>query len=199
MAVLTISRMYGCGARELARELVATLGYYLFEKEIIPAMAKRLDRKADAARKHELTDVQPPPLAGDLVSFRLAVLQKNGITPSEYTEALRDLFLQMAQKGNLIIIGRGSQFILQNQPGVFHLRLVANIEDRINHIKTQHLLRLSEVDPAQKVKREDRRRREFLKTHFQQDGDDPLLYHLTINLSKVSLAKTQEIILNLIS
>ena len=51
---------------------------------------------------------------------------------------------------------------------------------------------------CQKIQKEDRLRREFLETHFHQTGENPLLYHLIINLSKVSQEKAQDMILQLI-
>ncbi|MEW5804294.1 MAG: cytidylate kinase-like family protein [bacterium] len=199
MAILTISRTYGCGGREIARELASILGYHFFEKEIIPTMAQKLDRSLEAAQKHELTIELPLTSAVDIASFRIAALQKNSITPREYVEALRTLFFEMVHRGNAIIIGRGSQFVLQNEPGVYHLRLVANLKDRMEHLRTEHLLRLLETDMVQKVQREERHRREFLETHFQSDGEDPLLYHLTINLSKISRQKAIDLIVNLVT
>ena len=50
MAILTLSRTYGCGVREMARELAQRLGYSLFEKEFIPLRSKRLDRKTEGSQ-----------------------------------------------------------------------------------------------------------------------------------------------------
>lgn len=198
MAILTISRSYGCGAREMARELAKKLGYTVFEKEIVLMLAKKLDRKKEYALEHdELKDVFSSSII-DSVSSRFAFLKKDSISPQEYAEALKEIFLELARQGNVIVVGRGSQFILQNQADVFHVRLVASIEDRIKHLKEQHFLTLSDDTLMQRVKAEDRRRREFLKTHFHQTGEDPLLYHLTINLSRISKAKAKETILKLI-
>jgi cytidylate kinase len=198
MAILTISRTYGCGAREMARELAQKLGYTVFEKEIVLMLAKKLDRKKEYALEHdELKDMLSSSII-DSVSSRFAFLKKDSISPQEYSEALKDIFLELARQGNVIVVGRGSQFILQGQADVFHIRLVASIEDRIKHLKEQHFLTFSDDTLMQRVKAEDRRRGEFLKTHFHQTGEDPLLYHLTINLSRISKEKAKETILKLI-
>ena len=198
MAVLTISRTYGCGVREMAKELAQNLRYVLFEKEVIPLLAKKLDRKTEYTREHDqLRDLFSSSVI-EFASSRLAFLKKNSISPLEYSEALKDIFLKLAQRGNAIFVGRGSQFILQDYPGVFHIRLVADIKDRVEHLKNQHVVKLSDTSLTQRVQREDHLRREFLETHFHQTGEDPLLYHLTINLSKISRIKAQEMILQLI-
>ena len=89
-------------------------------------------------------------------------------------------------------------FVSAQSQDVFHIRLVASIEDRIKHLKEQHFLTFSDDTLMQRVKAEDRRRRGFLKAHFHNTGEDPLIYHLTINLSKISRAKAKETILKLI-
>jgi len=198
MAVLTISRTYGCGVREMAKVLAQKLGYVLFEKEIIPLLAKKLDCDTEYAREHdELRDMFSASVI-DLAAPRLAFLKKDSISPTEYAEALKDIFMELAQRGNAIVVGRGSQFILQNQPGVFHIRFVADITYRLEHLKNLHVLKLSNSHLSQKIQKEDRLRQEFLETHFQQTGENPLLYHLTINLSKISREKVQDMILQLI-
>jgi len=198
MAVLTISRTYGCGVREMAKVLAQKLGYVLFEKEVIPLLAKRLDRNTEYTREHdELRDMFSASVI-DLAVSRLAFLKKDTISPLEYAEALKDIFMELAQRGNAIVVGRGSQFILQNQPDVFHIRLVADITYRLDYLKNLHVLKLSDSHLSQKIQKEDRLRQEFLETHFHQTGENPLLYHLTINLGKVTREKAQDMILQLI-
>ncbi|MGA1797103.1 MAG: AAA family ATPase, partial [bacterium] len=114
MGIITISRMYGCGARDMARTLAQRLKYTLFEKEIVPMLARRLDRKAEYTIEHdELHDMLSSSVI-DFASSRFAFLKKDAITPQEYSAALRDIFLHLAKEGNVILIGRGSQFILQD-------------------------------------------------------------------------------------
>ena len=198
MAVLTISRTYGSGVREIAKVLAQKLGYVLFEKEIIPLLAKKLDRDTLYTREHdELRDMFSAPVI-ELAAQRLAFLKKDTISPQEYSEALKDIFMELAQRGNAIVVGRGSQFILQNKPGVFHIRLVADIKYRMEHLKNLHVLKLSDSHLSQKIHKEDHLRQEFLETHFHQNGENPLLYHITINLSKVSQPKALDMILQLI-
>jgi hypothetical protein len=183
----------------MARDLAQKLGYAVFEKEIIPLFMKRLDRKVRPGGECE----EPINLFSahviDFASSRLAFLKKDILDPQEYKQALNDVFWELARMGKVIIVGRGAQFILQNYPEAFHIRLVADLEDRLEHLKQEHLLKLTDISLIHKIQTADRHRLEFLRTHFNRTAEDPLLYHLTINLSKTSRLKAQEIILQLIS
>jgi len=198
MAILTISRTFGCGAREMARALAQKTGYALFEKEIVPIIARKLDRKTEYTLEHDQLKDMFSSSVIDFASSRFAFLKKDTIDPKEYREALKDLFMKLLTQGNAIIVGRGSQIILQDQPGVIHIRLMASMAYRVEHLRTQHLFKQSESTLIQKIRAEDKRRKKFLETHFQQNGEDPLLYHLIINLSKIPRPKAEEMILGLI-
>jgi len=199
MAVITLSRAYGCGVREMARDLAQRLGYNLFEKEMVPLLAQKLHRKKEFTKEHdELKDLLSSSVI-DFASSRFAFLKKDSISPKEYVDALKDIFFELVRHGDVIVVGRGSQFILQNHPDVFHLRLIADIKDRVEHLKNFHFINVPDNVLIQRIQNEDHRRQEFLKIHFGYNGENPLLYHMTINLSKVSREKTKNMIIRLIS
>jgi len=40
---------------------------------------------------------------------------------------------------------------------------------------------MNEKEALSYIKKEDENRKKYLKSHFQVDADDPLLYHMTVN------------------
>ncbi|HRT09858.1 MAG TPA: cytidylate kinase-like family protein, partial [Candidatus Paceibacterota bacterium] len=106
--------------------------------------------------------------------------------PSSWTlvHKTAETILQLAQLGNVIIIGRGANVITSNLDYVFHVRLVGSLEKRIRHV--QEMRQVSAKEAAALIEKEDLGRRRFLKKYFNKDIDDPLLYHLTINTDLVS-------------
>ncbi len=55
MAVLTISRMFGTGARELGESMAARLGYSFFDHELIQMVAEQARASADGVATMERT------------------------------------------------------------------------------------------------------------------------------------------------
>ncbi len=51
MAVFTFSRTYGCGVREIGRELAQELNYMYFEKELVPLIFKQVRRTKKELKK----------------------------------------------------------------------------------------------------------------------------------------------------
>jgi hypothetical protein len=94
-----------------------------------------------------------------------------------------ETILHLAELGNTILIGRGASVITNKLPDVFHVRLVAALEQRVATI--QHLRRLKPNEARAVIRKEDRGRRAYLEKYFARNIDDPLLYHLVINTSLV--------------
>jgi cytidylate kinase len=110
-----------------------------------------------------------------------AVHELLGLKPSEWTliHKTTDTILQLARMGNVIIVDRGANIIASKLKNTFHVRLVAPLEKRIEHIK--ELMDINDKEAANYIKKEDENRRLYLKSYFHADIDDPLNYHLVVN------------------
>jgi cytidylate kinase len=95
-----------------------------------------------------------------------------------------DTILHLAELGNVILIGRGSNIITSKLDSVFHVRLVGSFPKRVAYI--QELEHLALKTARNFVRAEDRGRRRYVKKYFNKDIDDPLLCHLVINTDLVS-------------
>ena len=56
------------------------------------------------------------------------------------------------------------------------------------------LMELSQKAALEFIRQEDRGRRRYLKTYFNKDIDDPLLYHLIVNTDLVGYDQTAHLI-----
>jgi cytidylate kinase len=178
MSVITISRQLGSLGTTLGRQVAARLGYRLVHRELINRAAK---------------------LAGapDLALAAIDELGLFGIEPDQvqqgaYLQAVRDIIEMLAIEDNVVIVGRAGQAILQKDPDVLHLRVVAPLETRIQRIVTAHHVS-SQAAQAQ-IKESDRFRAQYLKRFYNIQWDDPSLYHLVINTGHISLEASAEVV-----
>jgi cytidylate kinase len=127
-----------------------------------------------------------------------AVDELLGLHPSSWTlvEHTTQTIRRLAIMGNVILVGRGSNFISAHFPHVFHVRLIAPLKDRVRHVEEYYHLKRAEA--AQKVHDLDEARRRYVRRYFRADVADPLHYHLTINTASTGFRMAAQIIANLI-
>lgn len=191
---VTISRQAGCGALIVAEELARYL-QACSSKNATPWTVFDRNLMDKVLADHNL----PTRLAKFLPEDRVGELQDImdelfGLHPSSWTmiEQTSESILQLAELGSVILIGRGANVITARLPGVFHVRLVAPLEQRIEH--SHKFYNMSKDEARQFCLREDRGRKRYLKKHFKADIDDPLLYHLIINTGMVSYDESARLI-----
>ncbi len=173
MNVITITREYGAGGGEVAGKLAETLGWELLDRELLHQAAQvehvpdeelnRLDEKAitmaDRFRLH------PP--------------------HQKYLRGLTEAARTAAQRGNVVLVGRGARHLLGETPNVFHLRLVAPRDWR-----AQRMARLEGWPPEQARARcleMDRTRELFSRYFFGDAAVQPAQYDLVVNTARVPL------------
>jgi cytidylate kinase len=103
-----------------------------------------------------------------------------------------ETIFKLADLGNVILIGRGSTVITAGQPHVLHVRLVAPLARRIEHIC--EFYHLTGAEAHKFCLSQDRGRERYLKTYFNADVNNPLLYHLIINTGLVGYDQAAQLI-----
>jgi len=183
---VTISRQAGCGALVVAEKLAKLLQAHsakgtppwtVFDRNLMDKVLEdhhlpaRLAQFLPEERASQLQDI-----LDDLFGWRPA----SGTVVQHTSETI----LHLAEMGHVILIGRGATVITAKLPKVFHVRLVAPLEKRIEH--AQEFYKMSKKAAHDFILREDGGRKRYLNKYFNARIDDPLLYHLIINTGLVS-------------
>jgi len=103
---------------------------------------------------------------------------------------------ELAGSKSIVIRGRGSQFILKDFPGAFHVLIVAPVEVRVKRIMEK--LKICEEDARKEMARFDDGSREFVKRYFRADIADPINYDMVINTNRFSIEGAASIIVDAI-
>ena len=201
MAVITISRQFGAGGLSLGRKVADTLDYRFFDEEIIQLVAQKARVSPDWVRSIEKEaggklDKFLSTLIPRSVVDRILDDQRGYIDEEIYVDLLDKVVSKVAEADNSIILGRGGQYILKGRSGVFHVLLVADIDHRIGFVETKYQLTRSQA--TQTVNSEDKKRINLYRKFNKTDYDRPDHYHLTLNMSKISLEKAAELVKALI-
>jgi cytidylate kinase len=109
-----------------------------------------------------------------------------------YIETLTTIIRHLAERGNVLIVGRGSQAILRDWPESLHVCCTAPAAFRVEAIaRREHL---SSEQASRRVQESDRNRSAFHRKYFKVDADDPCLYDLVISAARLSQEVAAELI-----
>ena len=197
MPVVTISRQFGAGGYTIGKTIAEKLGYNMVDRGIIAKVAQEANVSIDWVEAVEkeagglLMRIVNSLVSSDFIE-RHTGDSAHDFDESRYVNFLKKVIHDLADEGDVVIIGRGSQFILADRPGVLKVLLVANMEDRIKFMMEHYNMTRSRAD--QMIKKEEKRRASFLKLLDHRDPDSPEIYDLVINTSQVSLEEAESTI-----
>jgi cytidylate kinase len=201
MAVITISRQFGAGGKTLGTMLSERLGYTFADRDIILRLAREANvspRWVESFEKEAGSRMSR--LISTMVSRRLVdrvLKDERGFLDEQiYLDYLVLIIAQIADEGDVIVMGRGSQYILDDHPEACHVLLVDTLENRIRFMMEHH--DMSEGRARQKVTSEDRRRASLYRRLGKENYDDPILYHLVLNMGRLTLDDAVELICNVV-
>lgn len=201
MAVITISRQFGAGGRTLGKMVSKQMGYRLFDDLIIQEIAKHakvsknmvisMERTAGGALSKLISSL----ISSDYID-RLMGDEKGYMDEEIYVQVLHDVMVKLASEGNVVLVGRGGQYVLKDFEGACHIYMVANMADRIKFMQQHYNLSDSKAKAA--VLKGDKKRTNLYKKFGERNFNDPNLYHMTLNMSRVSLEKAVKLVCDLV-
>lgn len=184
--VICITRDYGAGARVIAKKLGEELGCTLLGKDTIDYVAGSLHAQ------RQLVDSLDENARDSIERWVAGYLHGQPIELDEYGRALVKLFRSAAHKGNVILVGRGASYVLGPE-NAFCLRVVAPLERRIEQAMGYD--QCTREAAMEKIKATDSERAAFIRRAFQKDPNDPLTFHMTLNLQHMSFDDATELVL----
>ncbi len=183
MKIITVSREFGSGGRELGKRLSDILGFDYYDREIITAIAKNssLDESfVDYALEQQPVQVFTTNLR---CSFATAPAV-HSIQPSLLLEQKKVIDSIAAKGRDCVIVGRNADVLLQDYEP-FNIFVCADMESRIERC----LSRASGDESRQRrdivrnIRRIDKVRARTRELISGSDWGDRGQYHLTVNTS----------------
>lgn len=203
MAVITISREIGAGGGPLGQRLAKRLGYRYVDEDMIYQVADKVGVSPEDVRAFEKEG------ATKLMKFLDRVVSKDFIQrllsgkhgymdEKRYVAIVTAIIKELHAQGNVVIVGRGGQYILRGYEDVWRILLVDDPERRILSVMDTHNLKRDEAEKYISIR--DRIRKEFLNFFAEmQSHDDPRSYDMVINMERVGMKRAEELIVGLIT
>lgn len=187
---ITLSREFGCEAYPVANLLKKML-----EKksgEIWIVMDKGL--LEEVAKNHNLSEDLLKGL-GNKSGFLdeiLATFSPHWKTDKDHFRLICKHMVSLAEKGNVILIGRGGAIITQAFKNCFHFRMYASQQFKIRSISSR--LGISREEAEVLIQKKQKVRDAFIRDFLNRDARDLNLYNLAINNDRSSAEKTAKTI-----
>jgi hypothetical protein len=182
MHIITISRLVGAYGDIIAAIVARRMGLDLIGREELHEMALSGDSEyRDACAVYEKE--HGPGFFERLFFDR----------PSYYS-LFEALTYDLAARGSLVLVGRGSQIVLRDVPGVFTARIVAPIAIRISRIMGRYNFNREEAENF--IQKYDHERDNLMRAIFHKNINDWSLYDIIINTAHFTAAAASEIVID---
>ena len=205
MSVITIARQFGAGGKTLGTMVAERLGYTLIDEQIVEMVALEADVSP------ELVDSVAEEAGGEGIVQRF--LRKLGPFGKGYVETAMeerpgyvngDLYISLlhkvipvlAEQDDVVIIGRGGQYILSEWPDTFHFLMIANIENRIRFMMDHYNIDRKKAQAV--IDKQNKRRINLYRYFGRTDYDQPELYHMVLNMNRLRLDEAVQAVCHLV-
>ena len=172
MSIIAISRGTFSGGEALARRVAERLQYRCLAREANLEVAAQ--RYMVPAEELAAAMEKRPSFFERMLGERAA-----------YLAFVRAALCEEARAGRLVYHGYLGQFLLPGISHVISVRLIADAGFRIRAAQRQQ--NLNREDALAYIEKADKERREWTRFLFEVDWEDPHLYDLVLNLSRMSL------------
>jgi len=195
--VITISRLTGCDARQVAEHIVESLNrkegakkWRWVDKEIIYDIARELNTNSERVESFykgfELSNM----------SEMIMAFSGGYVSDLRIKKAIKDVVLPMCMEGYLVIVGRGGVSIAQNIPKSLHVRLIAPFYWRIENVMKKKEMDMQKAEEY--VVDTDEKRHHLITTFLEKKPMNvDYLFDITINRRSFGVPETADIIVSM--
>jgi len=117
--------------------------------------------------------------------LQLATQRQRAELAAGYPDLVRQVILEYAQAGDVIIVGRGGQAILRDMSGVLHVKVIGSEEMRTRRLMQR--MGVDEKEALRQIHQSDRERARYLKHFHGLNWQDPCLYDLVLNTDRLAV------------
>ncbi|MGH7335029.1 MAG: cytidylate kinase family protein [Candidatus Rokuibacteriota bacterium] len=184
MAIITISHQMGAGGPEIGMALGRKLGFHYVDQELL----------TDAVRRYGVAEEK----LSHLDETKPSLFERFDTETRHYITVLQTTLLEFAEADNVVLMGRGGQWLLRGIPHVLRVRIIAPFEQRVRRW-IKRTTELTGETPNQRavvdlIRRDDGEKSGRMRYLYEVDLADPTLYELVVNTETLQCEAAVEMI-----
>ncbi len=183
--IITISREFGSGGKEIGKRLADKLGYAYYDSKIIDLLVKETGMSEEYITNISEKGIYPVPFQfGKTFTTNLSIQKNQTDILVKQNKILKDI----AKKGNAIIVGRGANVILKDYNPI-NIFVYADINSKLKRCREKGSKdeNLTDKELLNKIKEIDKNRKAFNNLISSIEWGNKENYDLCINTSNVNI------------
>ncbi len=190
--IISISRQYGSGGREVAQILADKTGFHLYDRQIIDSAAKDLGiSNWNEDKLKELENSEPAPLG--FIPFHSFGIDEGPSDTSMFV-AESKIIRKLAKSGSCIILGRCGDFVLRDFSKHYSFFICADDDFRTERGRSEY-----GGKSLKEINAEDQKRADYYEYYTGEKWGQPEKYNLSLNSSKIPLDKAADLIISYVN
>ena len=179
--IITISREYGSGGRQVGELLAKELGIPFYDREILQMSAEKSGMSADFLERRD--EVIQNTFLHNLMHATYPNIEAYYDTPitDKVFQAQSSVIKEIAAQGSCVIVGRCADYILRDNPALVTVFVRATIDDRIRQAIAHYDMPTDK--PAERIKKIDKQRANYYKYYTTRQWGSINNFDLVINTS----------------
>lgn len=186
--VITISRQYGSGGRELAQKVAEKLNIKLYDRQIIHLAAAQIGINDLSEENLRELENNVSPLSLRFIPFFNFGNHSGDLNNEVFINEAKAI-RQLADDGDCVILGRCADFILADLPNHYSFFVCAD-----DNYRTRRGLEVYDGKTLKELNEEDKKRANYYKHYTNQKWGDPENHDMIINTSKMTLDEAANVI-----
>ncbi len=193
--IITISREFSSGGREVGKKLSEALNCAYYDKALVGKIAEEsgLDARYIDSQSEQYTNTMVPYLVGNtFLSYNQPMAQLS----IEVQQAQRNVLKNIAEKENAVIIGRCADYVLREYNPLKVFIYSSDMEKKVNRCYEKVPADKSKAfkEMEKEIKKIDKKRSNYYQQNTDQKWSDMSNYNLCIDTAKVGIDGAVKII-----
>src|SRR5258705_2524670 len=188
MAIIAMSHEIGAGGPEIGQQLADRLGYRYVDQDLV----------SNAAQKYGLLEEK----LSHLDESKPSLFERFDAETRRYITVIQTALYDFAEQDNVVLMGRGGQWLLRGIPHVLRVRVMAPFDLRVKRLAKKMSGQMGEqTNPrtvTDMVRRDDTEKIGRMRYLYEVDIRDPALYDVVINTEKMPHDSAVEVIAGLV-
>lgn len=195
--IITISRQFGSGGREIGMRVAKELGIDFYDRKLITAAAKK------SGFSEELFEMMDKRATNSLL-YSLSMFGGSGVNGMSLTDQLyltqANLIREFADKGSCVIVGRCADHVLREYPNRFDVFISASMDDRIRRVRSSPDRDFeSNKSPQATLEKMDKQRATYYNYYTGKVWGRASHYDLCLNAGRIGIENSVKLILEMVN